>query len=121
MKNFLIVTDTDDNFSGLLTALNARTELKARLADCTESALQALTESVPDLIIIDEAVNGVSGLDIARAIIRKNAMVQIAVVSRLSSEDFHEVAEGLGIMAHLPPGPGSHDAEILLETLEKMS
>jgi DNA-binding NtrC family response regulator len=121
MKNFLIVTDRDKNFSGFLAALNARTELKIRLADSVESALQALTESVPDLVITDEAVDGISGLDIARAVIQKNAMVHLAVVSSLSPEEFHEEGEGLGIMAHLPPGPGNHEAEILLETLEKMS
>ena len=39
-----------------------------------------------------------------------NAMVNTAVVSPLSDEEFHEVSEGLGILGRLPNEPGMSDA-----------
>ena len=46
-----------------------------------------------------------------------NAMVNTAVVSPLSDEEFHEASEGLGILGRLPNEPGMSDAVELLHKL----
>ena len=47
-----------------------------------------------------------------------NAMVNTAVVSPLSDEEFHEASEGLGILGRLPNEPGMNDAGELLRKLQ---
>ncbi len=120
MKTFLIVTDRADDFSGLVRGLHSQAEADIRYADSVKAALDTAVQSPPNLMIIDERAGSLSGLEIAGMIIRKNAMINLAVVSDLPPEEFHEASEGLGIMAQLPPCPDSGDAEILLETLSKM-
>jgi hypothetical protein len=72
-------------------------------------------------MIVDEEVDGLSNLDIARHVVMTNAMVNLAVVSPLSPEDFHEASEGLGILAQLPQSPGEDDASRLLEAIRQVS
>ena len=74
----------------------------------------------PDLLIVDETVGGVGALAVAREIIEINAMINMAVVSELSEEDFHEASEGLGIMARIPTHPGTEDAQRLFDLLRQM-
>lgn len=120
MKKFLIVTDKADDFSGLVRELHSQAELNIQWANSVKAALDTVAQSPPDLIIIDEKADGLSGLEISRMIIRKNAMINMAVVSSLSPEEFHETSEGLGILAQLRLRPDSGEADILLEALAKM-
>ena len=46
-----------------------------------------------------------------------NASLNVAVITDLEPEAFHEASEGLGILCPLPPDPGASDAEPLLERL----
>lgn len=89
-------------------------------ADSLTAAHAAASGSI-DLIIIDEKVDGRTGPDIAMEMIRVNAMANLALVSGLSPEEFHEATEGLGIMAQLPLTPDAKDAERLLSILTALS
>jgi hypothetical protein len=72
-------------------------------------------------MIIDEAVDGKQGFDIAREIIALNAMINLALVSPLSDEDFHEAGEGLGILARLSAAPGQAEAAKLIANFKRLS
>jgi len=116
MKKFLIITQQAGNFSKLAEGLKKGTLNEIIWADSVTAA-QAAAAGLIDMIIIDEKVDGQPGLDIAKDMIRINAMANLALVSGLSPEDFHEASEGLGIMAQLPNCPGEKDAELLLNAL----
>ena len=120
MKKFLIITRQAGNFSGLAKRLSDENANEIIWADSVTAAQAAAAGSI-DLIIIDEKVDGRPGPDIAMEMIRVNAMANLALVSSLSPEDFHEASEGLGIMAQLPPYPDEKDAERLLNTLTALS
>ena len=120
MKKILIVTQHAGNFSGLAKRLNDKTANELIWADSVTAAHAAASGSI-DLIIIDEKVDGRPGPDIAKEMIRVNAMSNLVLVSGLSPEDFHEVSEGLGIMAQLPSCPDAKDAERLLNALTALS
>ena len=47
-------------------------------------------------------------------------MINCAAVSSLTSEDFHEAGEGLGILMQLPVEPGQEYADMLLEQLKSI-
>jgi polyhydroxyalkanoate synthesis regulator phasin len=44
-------------------------------------------------------------------------MINCASISHLLPEEFHEVSEGLGLMAQLPMEPGKEHVEKLLQRL----
>jgi hypothetical protein len=50
-----------------------------------------------------------------------DAFVPAAAVSRLPREAFHDLTEGLGVLAQLPPRPGVWEAEQLLALLDRIS
>ena len=116
-----IVTTDRNKFSSLVQALCANTDSRIVWDDSVKGAGDRATGTPPDLMIVDEEVDGLSNLDIARHVVMTNAMVNLAVVSPLSHENFHEASEGLGILAQLPQSPGEDDASRLLEAIGQVS
>ncbi len=116
MKKILIITQHADKFTKLAKGLSAEQTNHIVWADSVAAA-RAAAFGLVDLIIIDEVLEGQSGLDVAKDMIRVNALAQLALVSDLSPEDFHEASEGLGVLASLPPHPDEKNAEQLLKAL----
>ncbi len=120
MKKILIVTSQAENFSAFTDGLNQKETVDIQMAGSSEAAIDHLSEGLPNLIVIDETVAGISGLTLARNILMKNAMANQVLVSPLSAEDFHEASEGLGIMYQLPPVPDATESEKVLDILAQM-
>ena len=70
-----------------------------------------------DLVVADELLENMTGLELIKKLVMGNPMLNCAVVSSLSPEDFHEKSEGLGILMQLPIKPKEKDAEALLKHL----
>jgi hypothetical protein len=58
------------------------------------------------LVIVDQQVGPVSGLDVIRQLLGVNAFVHTAVLSDMDDAAFHEQCEGLGVLCRLPTTPG---------------
>jgi len=121
MKHILFVTARKNNFTEFMDGLTREETVEIVTVVSSDEAIDSLSGTMPDLVIIDEIVNGISGMKIARDILMKNAMLNQVLVSSLSPEEFHEASEGLGIMAQLPPQPDASQAKTVLEILAKMS
>ncbi|MGM0452815.1 MAG: hypothetical protein ACQERN_06600 [Thermodesulfobacteriota bacterium] len=117
MKQILIATQQPDRFSPLAGRVKAQSDYTIAWADTTQKLFDAVSATPPKLTIIDAHIDGKSGIALAREAIMKNAMADIAVVSSLSEEEFHEASEGLGIVAQLPPAPDETHAGRLIELL----
>ena len=121
MIQIVIVTNDTDNFSEFAKSLSVvDSKCRIRWANSVQSALDEALNMPPDLMIIDETVENLTGIDIARRIILKNAFINLAVASSLTPETFHEVSEGLGIMAQLPLIPNKSDAERLFAAIASL-
>ena len=73
-----------------------------------------------DLVVADENLGDMTGLELIRAIVAKRPMVNSAAISSLTTEDFHEAGEGLGILMQLPVNPGQEHAAMLLGQLKSI-
>ncbi len=109
----LLVSSNRTSFSQLTSVLTEN-DMEVVWAESGNSAISIVSERSFDIVIVDETLSDMTGLMIAKAIIAKNPMLNLAVVSGLSSQDFHEASEGLGILMQLPPSPTKSDAEKLL-------
>ena len=88
--------------------IGARDAAKAVSVDSGGAALDMLLEKQVDLVIVDETLKDMSGLDLARQVAVKNPLAAVALVSPLSEEAFHETTEGLGLVSAQAIGrPGS--------------
>jgi DNA-binding response OmpR family regulator len=106
-----------------LTALKsglAKSDVHLIHAESGGMGLSMVAEGDLDLVIADENLGDMTGLEFIKAIVSKRPMVNCAAMSSLASEDFHEASEGLGILMQLPVRPGQEHAEMLLEQLKKI-
>lgn len=84
-------------------------------------ALEAAGTGRPALMIIDQQVQGREALEIARGVLAVNAFVNLALISPMQPARFHQISEGLGVLAQLPPDPGAEQVERLLELLGRLA
>ena len=88
--------------------------------DSGQQTLGAVSEKSFDLLVADETVEDMSGLELIESVIMSQPMLNCAAVSSLSKEDYHEASEGLGVLMQLPPAPGREDADALMKHLNKI-
>lgn len=120
MHRITIITNKVDRFAEFSKALAESFSTDLQWAESVDSGLKHASDSPPDLIIVDESVDNTAALEIARRIVTINALINLAVVSSLSDNDFHEAAEGLGILVQLPSNPQKQHATDLVEKLESI-
>jgi YesN/AraC family two-component response regulator len=80
--------------------------------------MSMIAENDFDLVIADEYLGDMTGIDFIREVVSKKPMVNSAVISSLPPEDFHHASEGLGILMQLPVRPNGEDAARLLGHLD---
>ena len=84
------------------------------------AALLMIADNFFELVIVDDKLSDMSGIEFVRKMITKSPMVNCALASPLSTGKFHEATEGLGILMQLPLQPGRADAEKLLGHLRRI-
>jgi response regulator RpfG family c-di-GMP phosphodiesterase len=120
MLQILLVTSHEDSLSAFASALLTDGDVDLSWAESGEKALVIASNTTIDLAIAEEEVGDMTGLEFASRLLSVNPMITCATLSRLSSEDFHEASEGLGLMAQLPIKPGKEHAEDLLQRLRHL-
>ncbi len=101
-------------------ALASNPEVNLQRVSTGAEALEAARTSAPHLVIIDTDLPDTAPVDLVQKLLMVNALVNTAVVSPLSDEEFHEASEGLGILSRLPIEPGRSAAEVLLSKLRRV-
>jgi CheY-like chemotaxis protein len=121
MLKLLLVSRDKDRFEDLISAIKGYGDIELEFSDSGEKALAMISGKAVDLAIVDEDLGDMTGLEFVRRLLKINPMINSAVVSRLSHDDFHEASEGLGIMAQLPEYPAEKNAESLIKTLKQIN
>ena len=112
-----MVTVRREIFHSFAEGLSADPEVCLDQATSGAEALSIVRTKCPHLVVVDCEPSDIDSLDLVREMISANAMVNTAVVSPLSGEDFHDKSEGLGVLCRLPPEPGGNDSKTLLQKL----
>ena len=90
MLRILLVADQTFAFEELARFLIDEGQADILWAHDSQTALEKAAADAPDLVIVDESIGDVQGLDWIQRLIRVNAFIQTAAVSRLPHEVFHE-------------------------------
>ena len=120
MLKLLLVSPNKVSFSGFASALLEHGDVDLSWAESGEKALDIASHTAIDLVVTDERLGDMSGLEFAGRLLSVNPMINCASVSHLSPENFHDASEGLGVMAQLPIQPGKEDAKSLLQRLRQL-
>ena len=89
-------------------------------AESGRNAIAKIAEGRFDLVVTDEYLGDMTGLEFIEIVISKKPLINCAAVSSLLPADFHEASEGLGILMQLPVSPGQAEAEKLLQQLKNI-
>lgn len=119
MTRLLFVTPDKDSFADLSTEI----ELQGgtiHWAASGDQALKTIRKKKFDLVITDESLGDMKGLELIKQLVAINPMINCAVVSSLSQEDYHEASEGLGILMQLPYKPGRAEGQRLMAHLNQI-
>lgn len=117
--NILAVCEQPAAFKKFLDYLGEHCQVL--VAGDVKKAREYLQQHHFEVIIADEVLGGISGIAFLKELVKVNPLVNTAVVSGLSAENFHEATEGLGVLMQLPHRPGHQHGEELLGTLKKIA
>ena len=120
MIKILLVTSEKESFSEFAVVLKQKDDVELSRAATGQEALEVLSESPVDLVIVNEKIGDMTGIEFMKKLLPINPMINSAAVSPLSPEEFHEASEGLGVLMQLPVSPGKLDAENLLQRLNDL-
>jgi CheY-like chemotaxis protein len=118
MIKLLLVTLDKESFRDFTLALAQNDDVELSRSESGQEALAILSENLFDLVIVDENVGDMTGIEFMKKLLSINPMINCAAVSPLPDDAFHEVSEGLGVLVQLPVKPGKPDAENLLKRLK---
>jgi DNA-binding NtrC family response regulator len=120
-RRILLLTSRPDQLKPFIHALNQDRDSVVATVESIQETVKAIEKSVPALVIVDDQVQGLAGLDIVRHLINVNAFIQTAVLSELGQQEFHERSEGLGILSKLPLIPKEEEARKLIRLLRQVT
>jgi len=120
VHRLLVVSPIRDSLSVFTSTLNSHNNVDLFWVESGEKALETVTDNTFDLVVTGEKLGDMTGFELAGKLISVNPMINCAVMSSLSPEDFHKASEGLGLMAQLPVQPSKEQTEELLQRLKKL-
>jgi len=117
MYRIVFVSSKPASFSVLAQALQADIRIAVEWVASGEEALALIKRAAPDLMILDGNPGEPLDFALVRTIMQLNALINVVMVGRMPEKEFHESAEGMGILMQLPFQPGLPEAEALLARL----
>jgi DNA-binding response OmpR family regulator len=120
MIRILIVADGKEPLAAFAKFLEDMEGLELDRAVSAGHGFDLLGRQDFSLVVVDEDLGDMSGLDFARKLVAQNPMTNCTVVSGLSPEAFHEASEGLGLLVQLTPSPNEAQAQKLVDQLQKI-
>ena len=117
MNKILLVTSESEPFFEFAKVLKKKDDVELTRAATGQEALEAISDHPVDLVIVNENIGDMTGIEFMKKLLPINPMINCAAVSPLPPEEFHEASEGLGVLVQLPVSPGKLDAENLLKRL----
>jgi CheY-like chemotaxis protein len=106
----ILISQDVEFFRDLKDALEDDESLHVTATDSTEQVLAAAEKSEVDVVIVDDQLKGIGGLDFIKKLVRRNPFVNCALVSSLHPSEFHAATEGLGVFLRLPGRLGPQES-----------
>jgi DNA-binding response OmpR family regulator len=121
MLNILLVGKNPEALASLADRLSQSDGIAVSRASSGKEAWDLLGKSKIDVVVTDEKLADGDALPFIKDLTRQQPLINCAMVSSLSPEDFHEETEGLGVFMQLPVNPGAEDAVKMMQLLESIS
>lgn len=101
MKNVLLVEDNDFIRKMYLLKLGKAQDFEVTEAADGPSALQALEQKKPDLMLLDIMMPNMSGLEVLEEMKKRNISVPVIILSNVMSTETRETAQKYGVKDYI--------------------
>jgi DNA-binding NtrC family response regulator len=121
MLSILLVGKNPEALANLADQLSQREGIAVSRASSGKAVWDILGKSKVDVVVTDEKLADGDSLTFIKDLTKQQPLINCAMVSSLSPEDFHEATEGLGVFMQLPVDPGAEEAVKMMQLLESIS
>ncbi len=121
MLSILLVGKNPESLANFADHLSRREGVSVSRAGSGKTVWDILGKSKVDVVVTDEKLADGDSLPFIKDLTKRQPLINSAMVSSLSPEDFHEVTEGLGVFMQLPENPGAEEAVKMMQLLESIS
>lgn len=121
MLSILLVGKNPEPLANFADQLSRREGIAVSRADSGKAGWDILEKNKIDVIVTDEVLADGDSLPFIKDLTKRQPLINCAMVSSLSPEDFHEATEGLGVFMQLPVNPGAEEAVKMMQLLESIS
>lgn len=117
-KVVVVVTDSDAaaTMGNYLVGKGYAVEIQSD----PDKALARCKANAPDLVVVDDHLPGMEGLQLVAELLRFSWTTSAILVSQLDEESVHERAEGLGILGHVTNHSDLGGLDTLLRKFERL-
>jgi DNA-binding response OmpR family regulator len=121
MLSILLVGKNPEALANFADQLSQREGIAVSRAISGKVVWDILRKSKVDVVITDEKLADGDSLPFVKDLTKQQPLINCAMVSSLSPEDFHEATEGLGVFMQLPVDPGAEEAMKMMQLLESIN
>ncbi len=121
MLRIVLAAGNTDSLARLAAGLDQAGKIELLQANSAVQALALAENRDVDLVVVGEELADMKPLEFVSQLVVCRPMINTAMVSSLSPDDFHEATEGLGVLMQLSPNPSGEDAAALLKRIEELS
>ncbi len=111
----ILFTENAETLAPLIDGITDRNLEISVVSDETELLRLVATAAVEAVIAED------SHLELLKSVIRRYPLINYALISSKTAEEFHTITEGYGFFTQIPASPTREDAQAMLDKLEKIS
>lgn len=102
MKTILVVEDSRLTFELLRRALASSTQYSVELfCKNAENLIQVYEQHRPDLVLMDIVMEGVSGIDMTRMLIKAHPEARVVMLTSLSYQEVRDNAMAAGAVGYI--------------------
>lgn len=121
MNTIMIATNRPEALKSFCSELERQSGIPVTTIDKQSLLVERVKEHASPALILDGDFEGMNDFSLVKTLLSLNAMVNMAVISDLEEQTFHEITEGLGILMQLPRNPARNDAAVFWEKLKLVS
>jgi DNA-binding NtrC family response regulator len=115
LKFSVLLVDDEKEFVSTLAERMQMRGFDPQVAFSGEQALEMLTRSIPDVMVLDLKMPGIDGLEVLRRVKKSHPRIQVIILTGHGSERDEVAARRLGAFDHLQKPVDLNDLVLVME------
>lgn len=118
--NIIILSKEESSLADVASVFAAHNGFDITWFASAEQVWTFMQSTKIDVAVVSDLLQDCTGLQFIKKLVTKNPLVNCALISSLSHDEFHEATEGYGIFMQLPVNPTPQSANDMIEHLGKI-